>query len=508
VRRGPRYGLSWRSYRFTPKPYRGIIGEIMKRHIEELLDDSEFFFSLFGDDQRVVRDKSEMLRRVWNLFKDRFSDSVERKNLFLISVPNRVELLGKHTDYQGGETLVFAGPKNFFSLSGCALDGPSELMNADRSFGTTSLRLGDGTLRLLGEGVGSRYSRAVAARLLANLSTPDLPSHRDVKTVFCGDIPFGGGTSGSSSKIIMDFLIFSASSGILHTPRFASLLRHNALKAGMMMNQPDADDFLLPLSMYLAHYENGLDFGDLRGDRGVGTFGGSEDHTAILLGQKDRVLYCRFCPTEVRGRLPLPESLLIVVAYSGKKAEKTKGAMARYNDLSSAASAAVERLNLIEGRSRPYLRDFFQELPAAERAERARTLLSGAPDLARRAYQFYREQAIVSQAAECLSSGRLEELGVLINRSHDLSRDFLNNIVPEIELLQKSACDLGALGASGFGAGFGGSCYALIRREQCDGFIGEWRNRYLEGFPELEGEARFDPYPPCGGVYIENVSGE
>jgi len=482
----------------------------MKTHIEGLLDDREFFYRLFGEDPELIDLKREMLRKVWALFKEHFIRRVERENLFLISVPNRVEILGKHTDYQGGETIVLTGPKNFFAICGRAKDGISELMNADSAMGTTILRFEGEKPDLLCEGIGSQYTMTVAKRFLNNLSISSLPPPCAVKAVFLSDIPIGGGTSGSSSKVITDFLIFSSASGIYFERKFVELLRENAVKAGMLLNQPGVDDFLLPLSMYLAHYENGLDFGGLRGDRGVGTFGGSEDHTAILLGERDRLLYCRFCPTEVLERLQIPGSYSIVVAYSGIRAEKTKDAMEKYNLLSRTASEAVALLNQLTCSTYPYLRDFLQDLPPGEAAAAASKLLNasfGKPYIAERAYQFFEERNILYRAVDCLKKGKIEEFGRLINISHDLSRDYLKNIVPEIDFLQKSACSLGALGASGFGGGFGGCCYALVEQKNVPQFIREWKAAYLKQHPERLKEALFDFYPPCRGCYLEEISG-
>jgi galactokinase len=479
----------------------------MPRNIEEILLDNHFFSSLFGEDQRLVQAKRRMLKKVWSLFKDRYSDSVQPESLFLISVPNRVEVLGKHTDYQGGETVVFAGPKNFFAICGRAKDDLTELMNAESSLGTTRMKFNTGTVRLLDEATGSHYSYTVAKRLLSNMEGTPVPTPCNVKAVFCGDIPFGGGSSGSSSKLIMDFLIFTSAGGIFSQGEFRALLRMNALKADMVLKQGGVDDFLLPLSMYLAHYENGLDFGELKGDRGVGTFGGSEDHTAILLGEIHTLLYCRFCPTEVIDRLHLPEGYTIVVAYSGRRAEKTRDTMAKYNSLSFTATEAVKRLNCLCQSSYSYLRDFYTDLPAEERAFRAATQLEGCRELSERAFHFFQESAIIDEAAEKVREGRMEEFGRLISRSHDLSRDYLKNIVPEIEFLQKSACELGALGASGFGAGFGGSCYALTERTQLESFLGEWKWNYTRTFPEYGKQSQFDFYPACMGAYLEKIYG-
>ena len=114
-----------------------------------------------------------------------------------------------------------------------------------------------------------------------------------MKSVFFCDLPLGGGTSGSSAKAITDVLTFTSASGVFRDPGFRLLIRENGRKAGLSFERGDADPFSFALSMYLAHYENGLDFGDLRINRRVGTFGGSEDHTAIILGERDRMLFCR-----------------------------------------------------------------------------------------------------------------------------------------------------------------------------------------------------------------------
>ena len=114
-----------------------------------------------------------------------------------------------------------------------------------------------------------------------------------MKSVFFLRHTPGGGTSGPSAKVITDVLTFNSASGMFRDPGFRLLICENGRIAGLSFERGDADPFSLALSMYLAHYENGLDFWDMRRNRGVGTFGGSEDHTAIILGERDRMLFCR-----------------------------------------------------------------------------------------------------------------------------------------------------------------------------------------------------------------------
>lgn len=481
----------------------------MKNLFERIMDPA-FYTMLFGDNAQILQAKMDMLEAVCKLFSDRFSRSIEGKEVCIICVPNRVELLGKHTDYQGGETLLLTGPKNFFALSAPAADRTTELLNVNPEYGSTSLKLRSRGPEMLAEGEGSNYAYTVSRRLLSNINDAGLSGlfPGDVKSVFYGDIPFGGGTSGSSAKLISDFFILASVNNLLSDDEFTSLVIENGKKAGLKMGSGVVNDFSLALSMYLAHHENGFDFGDLKGDRGVGTFGGSEDHTAIVLGEKDTLLYCRYCPTEVIEKIKMPEDHLVVVGYSGKKAEKTKEAMLKYNRLSEEAAAAVKQLNKINRTKFDLLRDFFQGYLPGEKADLAYEQLSGVKDgsrLAQRAYQFFRETEVTEQAVSALVDRDISDFGKLINESHDLSKKYLRNIVAEVDWLQQSANELGALGATGFGAGFGGSCYAVIPEDQLDVFILKWKEKYVQKYPQYRDAAGFDVYTACRGVYWERL---
>ncbi len=472
--------------------------------LKERINDNELFVKLFGHDERIIAYKKRMLSKVYDLFEKRFLGLVQRESICLISVPNRVELLGKHTDYQGGETFLLTGPKNFFAISALSKDETTELINADPKLGTTVMKLRKGKPEMLREGEGSNYTSTVAKRLYNNLLNGGLKPIQNVKSVFVGDIPFGGGTSGSSSKLITDFYIFASVNGLLEDNGFKALVLENGRKAGIKMNQEGVDDFSLALSMYLAHYENGLGFGDLKGDRGVGTFGGSEDHTAILLGQRGKLLLCRYCPTELLERIDMRGDVQVIVAYSAKVAEKTKDAMAKYNRLSQNASSSVTTLNEINGKNYSLLRDFYPRRSFGEGAKEAYEQLNKRDKrLAERAYQFFMERDIIEKAVESMKEGDIAGYGKLINESHELSKRYLGNIVQEVDFLQHSANRLGAYGATGFGAGFGGSCYAIVRKSESSDFIQQWEKEYLKKFPQYRKRAQFDKYSASSGCYWE-----
>jgi galactokinase len=478
---------------------------VMKTAVEEIIEGDSLYMELFGDTGSIIESKRRMLGKVWKLFDDRFGESISGDRIHLIAVPNRVELLGKHTDYQGGETLLLTGPKNFFAIAAPCSDDTSHFVNVDRELGDTVLHMQREGPEMVSEGVGSNYTQRVAERLNRNLLDSGFHSLGNVKAVFFGDIPIGGGTSGSSAKVITDFFIFAASHELIDGTEFTDLIKLNGRKAGLELDQEGLDNYLLALSMYIAHYENGLDFGDLRGDRGVGTFGGSEDHTAIILGKRTKLLFCRYCPTQLLQKVSIPEEYVVVVAYSGKKAEKTKDAMAKYNRLSGDAARAVQALNKANSTEHMLLRDFYPDLSFHDRTEAATDQLKGDKSLFERSHQFFREREIIFEAVQCLKESRMEAYGRLINESHDLSRKYLKNIADEVDYLQQSANELGALGATGFGGGFGGSCYALVQESQAENFIEQWSEMYHKKFPCYYGLTQFDMYPPCGGAYWQTI---
>ena len=63
--------------------------------------------------------------------------------------------------------------------------------------------------------------------------------------------------------------------------------------------------------------------------------------------------------------------------------------------------------------------------------------------------------------------------------------EMLHNQTPETIFLAEQARTLGAIAASAFGAGFGGSVWALVERERASTFVGEWGREYGARFPGL-----------------------
>ena len=99
--------------------------------------------------------------------------------------------------------------------------------------------------------------------------------------------------------------------------------------------------------------------------------------------------------------------------------------------------------------------------------------------------QFYVENfEIIPQVSAFLEKGEVEKIGELIDLSHRNADKFLGNQTAETNFLQSNAQKIGALASSAFGAGFGGSVYALVKESDAEKFLGEWRKNYLNNFPQ------------------------
>jgi len=107
----------------------------------------------------------------------------------------------------------------------------------------------------------------------------------------------------------------------------------------------------------------------------------------------------------------------------------------------------------------------------------------------------------VAAVGEAFESRNLAGLGELVDLSQSLTDTHLKNLVPETRELPKMARALGAPAASAFGAGFGGSCWAVVDASTADEFCAQWKELYLQHFPGCTEKALFFVMPPGPGAF-------
>lgn len=391
-------------------------------------------------------------------------------------VPGRLEVLGKHTDYAGGSSLLAAVDRGVtVSLS----DGDSGVTASSTAL-PGELRLAAGASPALPPGHWGHYVQSVLDRLALNFG-----ELRPARLVVDSDLPLASGMSSSSALVVAVAL---------------ALIDHNGLRDRDEWRAAIADD--IDLAGYLATMENGLSFGPLEGRRGVGTFGGSEDHTAMLCCREGRLSEFSFCPIVERGSVPMPEGWSFVVAVSGVLAEKTGAALEAYNEASALAREIVDEWNDVMGRSDATLAD---ALASGEDAMLALEAITEHDEWwSDRLRAFLTESTVaIPRALAALRSGDVAAFGAAADLSHRTADEALGNQIPETNRLQALARALGAPAASGFGAGFGGSVWAMVPTADADGFAADWLARYLAEFPDAAGRATTlvtRPGPPAHRV--------
>lgn len=386
-------------------------------------------------------------------------------------VPGRIEFLGKHTDYAGGPSLV------------CAIE---------RGFAVAAVPRGDRCMRIVDASSGERveaelraeivpsrdhwsnYALTVARRVVRNFAGPLI----GIDLAFASDLPPAAGLSSSSALIVATFLALADANELVNRAEYAEAIRSVEDLAG-----------------YLGSVENGSGFRELAGDDGVGTRGGSQDHTAILCARPGALMQYVFAPMRFERALALPEEHVFVVAVSGVVAAKTGSALARYNNAAARAAAALHAWRAATGSQAATLAAALRALPNA--MERFRAVLNDRPELVDRVEQLDIESRIVRAAGDALAAGDLALLGQLVDESQAAAERLLGNQVPETIELARSARELGAVAASAFGAGFGGSVYALVRRSVAEDFRRRWAARYAERFPNHSADASF--FASCAG---------
>ncbi|MFV2065585.1 MAG: galactokinase family protein, partial [Pirellulales bacterium] len=399
-------------------------------------------------------------------------------------VPGRTEVRGKHSDYAGGRSLIAAAERGFCAIAVPRNDATIDMTDA-RNGHHASFPLAPDLVPP--QGHWSNYPMTVARRVARNFPG----ALRGATIALTSDLPPAAGMSSSSALIVMTFLLLSRTNNLPKRESYAKQIRESVDLAG-----------------YLGTIENGRSFGCLIGDRGVGTFGGSEDHTAILCSSPNMLGQFSYCPVRLERRVELSDKYTFALASSGTVAEKTGAAMEKYNRASQLASAAAQAWRQSTGRRDPHLAAAVSSAPDA--TDQIRNVLSSvqhadfrAEDLVRRFEHFYEEsEQILPAIADVLDEDTVMPFGELVDRSQQLGADLLGNQVPETIALAAMARDLGAAAASAFGAGFGGSVWALVRSAQVEPFLEEWASRYATAFPALADEAMFFSSRPAPAAFF------
>ena len=425
--------------------------------------------------ENVLTVKADLAARVQGAFKQ----SVIRQSVInppIINptiwwwVPGRVEVFGKHTDYGGGPSLVGALPRGFLIAGRRRDDGVVRVMDSgDQS--VFELNLATGATSPADVFGWRRYVNMVARRLMR-----DFPgSALGADLALGSDLPRASGMSSSSALVVGVANALITLAGIDGRPDFAAAIPAK-----------------IDLGGYFGCLENGLAFGPFPGDGGLGTFGGSEDQTAIVCSRPGHLSAYTYMPVRHVADVAMPEHWAFVFASSGVAAEKAGRAQALYNRGSLGVRALIDLWCAHAGPLESLTAAIAEDAGVVSRLHGIvdRQSVDGwsTEELHTRLTHFANEIPRVGDAVNAFSHGDAEGLGRLSSASHRDADQLLKNQIPETNALVSIARDTGAFAASAFGAGFGGSVWALVDASRSgmtpDEFGDKWLAAYQTRFPE------------------------
>ncbi len=336
----------------------------------------------------------------------------------LFCAPARVNLIGEHTDYNGGH--VFPCALSFNTYVAAAKRGDSKIRLYSLNFEKTGLVEAD--LTQLAFNKKQDWANYPLGVFWAMLQRGLPPAGADL--LFWGDVPLGAGLSSSAS-------IELAAAVTLNT-LFALGLPHTELAK---IGQEAENQFV------------GMNCGIM--DQFASAMG--KANHAILLNCN--TLAYEYAPLELKG-------VSILICNTNKPHNLIES---KYNERRSQSEHALRQLQ-----SRLPIKAL-GEL-SEEAFEANKELITDPVERKRAKHAVYENQRTL-KAEQALKAGDLEKFGQLMNASHISLRDDYEVTGAELDAMAQAAWKQpGVLGARMTGGGFGGCVVALVKDEAVEAF--------------------------------------
>ncbi|MFO7957209.1 MAG: galactokinase [Candidatus Brocadiia bacterium] len=353
------------------------------------------------------------VRQLAEKFEQNFGS---REGLLCARAPGRVNLIGEHTDYNGGFVMPMAVDREVRFLFRPVEDGPVRLW-AENTGEWDEFDLHD--IEHNPQQPWANYVRGVAVMLREEGYEP-----APVEGIICGDVPIGAGLSSSAALEVACAKAYCTASGREPDSRRLALLCQRAENEFVGVNCGIMDQFI-----------------------------------AVHARKKHALLLdCRSLEHE---QLPLDTSRVRVVVCN-TMVQHELGSSA-YNQRRATCERAAETIGEhVDGVEQ--LRDVTPEM-----LEEHRDLLD--ETAFRRARHVVTEDARTLRAAEALKGADYEEFGRLMYGSHASLRDDYEVSCEELDVMVEAARGReGVYGARMVGGGFGGCTVNLVEAEHARTF--------------------------------------
>ncbi|WP_445002582.1 galactokinase [Exiguobacterium alkaliphilum] len=355
-----------------------------------------------------------------------YKSTFETEPTHLFFAPGRINLIGEHTDYNGGHVFPAAITFGTYVLMRLRDDNLVRFYSANFSeAGIIERRLDD--LAFRPEDDWTNYPKAMLHLLNERTDRID----RGLDVWFFGNIPNGAGLSSSASIELATAFGLNTIYGLDLNPLDLVKLGQRAENEYIGVNSGIMDQFAI----------------------GMGKHG----HAMLL---DCDTLDCEYAPVDL-------DRISIVIMNTNKRREL---ADSKYNERRSECETALSRLQTVLS-----IKSLGELTP--ETFEAAKSVI-GDDILVKRARHAVYENARTLQALDALKENRLADFGQLMNASHVSLRDDYEVTGMELDTLVEAAWANGAIGARMTGAGFGGCAIALVRNADIESFEQTVSDRY------------------------------
>ena len=368
-----------------------------------------------------------MKKKLFDMFAELFGDSEGARFYFS---PGRVNLIGEHTDYNGGHVFPCALTLGTYGAARKREDNKIHFysMNLD-SFDVVEASLDDLTNKK--EYNWANYPLGVVWAFKEKGHT--ITSGFDM--VIWGNIPNGSGLSSSASLEVL--------TGVILTDLFE--IKDLSMTDLALIGQYSENNF------------NGCNCGIM-------------DQFAVAMGKKDHAIFLDTSDLSYEYAPCVLDGAKIVITNSKVKHSLVDSA---YNDRRNECAAALKALQ-----SELDIQALGDLTP--EEFEAHKSLIKDEIQLQRAKHAVYENQRTID-AVTALKAGDIESFGKLMNQSHISLRDDYDVSCEEIDILVDLAWNIpGVLGSRITGGGFGGCTVSIVKNESVDTFIETIGKTYLE----------------------------
>lgn len=365
-----------------------------------------------------------MKEKILEKFAEIFGDKEGAKAFF---APGRVNLIGEHTDYNGGHVFPCALTIGTYGVARKRTDNKLRFysMNFEK-LGVIESSLDD--LKPSKEADWTNYPKGVIWAF--GEKGMQIPCGMDL--LLNGNIPNGSGLSSSASVevltgfILKDFFGFDVS------------------------NQD-----LALIGQYAENNFNRVNCGIM-------------DQFAIAMGKKDQAIFLDTATLEYEYAPIKLDSSKIVIACSNKKRGLGDS---KYNERRSECETALEELK------QAVTIESLGELDE-ETFEKVKGAIKSEVRVRRAKHAVYENRRAI-RAVEALRDNNVEQFGKLMNESHVSLRDDYEVTGIELDTLVEEAWKVdGVIGSRMTGAGFGGCTVSIVKDEAIDPFIDQVGKAY------------------------------